>query len=206
MLLRRIHLVAAAIIAALYSLFLAPSAAMAADIQCVPFAREASGIQIYGDAHTWWKQAANKYARGKRPVKGAVMAFKPYRNSRLGHVAVVSKVVNSRKVMISHSNWSLINGRRGQIERNVPAIDVSPNNDWSQVRVWYHSIQAIGGTQWPLHGFIYKAKPGSAPSASVVAVAEPAPKPGPKPKPVIRKKSSKAFINAFGSSFENSFR
>ncbi|MEP4785196.1 MAG: CHAP domain-containing protein, partial [Erythrobacter sp.] len=99
MLLRRFHIIAAAILAAISSLFLAPTAAMAANIQCVPFAREASGIQIYGDAHTWWKQAAGKYARGNRPVKGAVMAFKPYRNSRLGHVAVVSKVVNSRKVM-----------------------------------------------------------------------------------------------------------
>ncbi|MEP4785652.1 MAG: CHAP domain-containing protein, partial [Erythrobacter sp.] len=92
--------------------------------------------------------------------------------------------------------------RRGQIERNVPAIDVSPNNDWSQVRVWYHSIQALGGTQWPLHGFIYKAKPGSVVSSAIA----PAPIPQPKPKPVIRKKSSKAFTEAFGSSFENSFR
>lgn len=206
MLLHRIRIVAVGFITALSSLFLLPTAASANNLQCVPFARDTSGIQIYGDAHTWWKKAAGKYARGKRPVKGAVMAFKPHRNSRLGHVAVVSTVVNSRKVLISHSNWSLINGRRGQIERNVPAIDVSPNNDWSQVRVWYHSIQAIGGTQWPLHGFIYNAKPGSVPSGGAVAVAAPAPIAAPQPKPVIREKSSKAFINAFGSSFENSFR
>ncbi|MFY8142871.1 MAG: CHAP domain-containing protein, partial [Caulobacter sp.] len=29
--------------------------------QCVPFARLMSGIQIFGDARTWWSQAAGKY-------------------------------------------------------------------------------------------------------------------------------------------------
>ncbi|MGC8159731.1 hypothetical protein ACP3WZ_24715, partial [Salmonella enterica] len=32
--------------------------------ECVPFARAASGIQIYGDAWTWWGQAAGRYRRG----------------------------------------------------------------------------------------------------------------------------------------------
>ncbi len=124
-------------------------------LQCVPYARELSGVQIYGNANTWWSQAQGRYARGSTPQQGAVMVFKPHRNMRLGHVAYVSEVVDSRTVRLSHANWSRINGRRGQIERNVPAIDVSPNNDWSEVRVWYHSIQAPGGTHWPLYGFIY---------------------------------------------------
>ncbi|MEP2549877.1 MAG: CHAP domain-containing protein, partial [Marinomonas sp.] len=42
------------------------------NLQCVPYARQLSGVQIYGDARTWWKQAAGKYARGGRPQKGAV--------------------------------------------------------------------------------------------------------------------------------------
>ena len=43
--------------------------------QCVPFARAASGIQIYGDAWTWWDQAKDKYERGSDPRVGAVIVF-----------------------------------------------------------------------------------------------------------------------------------
>ena len=124
-------------------------------LECVPFARQVSGIQIYGDAHTWWGQASGRYKRGSRPRVGAVMAFRPHRNSRLGHVAAVSRIVDSRTVLISHANWSPIDGRRGQVERDVTAIDVSPANDWSEVRVWYDPAQSLGTTHWPLYGFIY---------------------------------------------------
>lgn len=131
------------------------SAELPAYLQCVPYARQVTGIQIYGDAWTWWDQAAERYERGFRPKVGAVMAFKPHGNMRLGHVAAVSRIVNSRTVLLRHANWSPINGRRGQIEDNVRAIDVSPDNDWSEVRVWFDPIQAIGGTSWPIQGFIY---------------------------------------------------
>ena len=125
-------ILAASLALASVPLLLAPppvAAQSSSYLQCVPYARELSGIQIYGDARTWWDQADGKYARGKRPQKGAVMVFKPYRNMRLGHVAYVSAVIDSRTVRLTHANWSEINGRRGQVERNVPAIDVSPNND-----------------------------------------------------------------------------
>jgi surface antigen len=128
-------------------------------LQCVPYARQVSGVQIFGDAHTWWGQAEGRYARGYRPKVGAVMAFRPHGNSRLGHVAAVSRIVDSRTVLIRHANWSPINGRRGQIEDNVRAIDVSPANDWSEVRIWYAPLGALGGTHWPLVGFIYNEKP-----------------------------------------------
>ena len=128
-------------------------------LQCVPFARETSGIQIYGDAYSWWSQADGKYARGNLPQRRAVMAFRPHGAMRLGHVATVTKIIDSRTVLLSHANWSTINGRRGQIERNVKAIDVSKNNDWSEVRVWYAPIQALGTTVYPLYGFIYSGKP-----------------------------------------------
>lgn len=129
-------------------------------LQCVPYAREVSGIQIRGDAWTWWDQAEGKYARGYRPKVGAVMAFKPYGKMELGHVAAVSRIVDSRTVLLRHANWSPIDGRRGQIEDNVEAVDVSPDNDWSEVRVWFAPIQGLGGTHWPVQGFIYPAKPG----------------------------------------------
>lgn len=146
-------------------------------LQCVPFAREISGIQIYGDALSWWDQAEGRYQRGNRPQVGAVMAFQPHRNMVLGHVAAVSKVVDSRTVLISHANWSPVNGRRGQIERDVRALDVSPDNDWTMVRVWYDPLQAVGTTVWPVHGFIYgsKAKGGSKPAVTAMGTAQLAP-------------------------------
>lgn len=175
-------------------------------LQCVPYARQVSGIQIYGDAHTWWKQAEGKFARGRTPKVGAVMAFKPHRNMRLGHVAAVSRVIDSRTIELRHSNWSPINGRRGQIEDNVRAIDVSRNNDWSQVRVWYHPIQALGKTPWPIHGFIYNGKGKVATPVSRghnrTAIAKAAaPKPAVRAETAVKQRSSAAFSNAFGGSF-----
>lgn len=130
-------------------------------LQCVPYARQLTGIQIYGDAHTWWGQAEGRYRRGSRPKPGAVMAFRPHGNSRLGHVAAVRKVLDSRTILIDHANWS----SPGEIERNVRAVDVSPGNDWSEVRVWYGPSQRLGANHWPLAGFIYNEKPGSKPSS-----------------------------------------
>lgn len=132
-----------------------PAAAQEPLLQCVPYARQVSGIQIFGDAHSWWQQAEGKYQRGQRPAVGAVMAFKPYRSMQLGHVATVAKVIDKRRVLLDHANWSPIDGRKGQIERNVLAEDVSVANDWSEVRVWYAPIGALGTTRYPVHGFIY---------------------------------------------------
>ena len=128
-------------------------------LQCVPYARQVSGINIFGDAYTWWGQAEGRYSRGYRPRVGAVMALKPHGGSRLGHVAAVSRIIDSRTILVRHSNWSPINGRRGQIEDNVRVVDVSPANDWSEVRVWYAPLQALGGTHWPVQGFIYNQRP-----------------------------------------------
>ena len=125
------------------------------DLQCVPYARAVTGIQIRGDARTWWDQAEGRYLRGSRPRVGAVMAFQPYGRMELGHVAAVSRIVDSRTVLLRHANWSLINGRRGQIEDNVRAVDVSPGNDWSEVRVWFAPLNDLGSTHWPVQGFIY---------------------------------------------------
>jgi surface antigen len=68
-----------------------------------------------------------------------------------GHVAMVSRIVNNREVLLDHANWSY----RGGIEHDVRAIDVSPNNDWSDVRVWYGPIHDLGIRSNPAHGFIY---------------------------------------------------
>jgi surface antigen len=136
---------------------LIPAQAMA--LQCVPYARQASGVQIFGNANTWWGQAAGKYDRGTEPKVGAVMTFQATRGNPLGHVAMVSKMVSDREVLVDHANWSLIGGRRGHIERGARVIDVSAAGDWSAVRVWYATIGDMGRTTYPLHGFIYNNKP-----------------------------------------------
>ena len=132
--------------------------------ECVPFARAVSGIQIYGDAWTWWDQADGHYKRGNQPRIGAVMAFIPYGRMELGHVAAVSDIIDTRTILVTHANWSLINGRRGQVERDVQVIDVSEAGDWSAVRVWYAPNEGLGGTAWPVHGFIYPAGSKQAPT------------------------------------------
>ncbi|MBX9883806.1 MAG: CHAP domain-containing protein [Novosphingobium sp.] len=141
-------------------------------IQCVPYARKVSGIQLYGDAHTWWNQAAGRYARGTRPKVGAVMAFRPHGPMQLGHVAAVSRIIDSRTVLLRHANWSPIDGRRGQLEDNVRAVDVSEANDWSEVRVWYAPLGGLGTTHWPVEGFIYNRKPLANERLTVLASAD----------------------------------
>ncbi len=123
--------------------------------QCVPYARAISGVNLFGDAHTWWGQADGVYKRGSRPKIGAVMAFVPHNGMVLGHVAVVSGIIDARTITVSHANWSPINGTRGQIERNVEVRDVSDTGDWSAVRVWFAPLGDLGTTAWPVRGFIY---------------------------------------------------
>lgn len=148
----------AAAMLALGALISVPAAAGV--LQCVPFARQVSGIELYGNAHTWWNQADGRYDRGHEPRVGAVLAFSASRSMPVGHVAMVSKVIGDREVLLTHANWSY----RGGIERNVRAIDVSPNNDWTDVRVWYGPIGNLGLRSNPAKGFIYADRVnGSAP-------------------------------------------
>lgn len=123
--------------------------------QCVPFARAASGIAIYGDAWTWWDKAAGRYRRGDVPRPGAVVVFERTGRLPLGHVAVISRVIDSRVVMVTHANWSRQNGERGHAEQDVTLTDVSPGNDWSEVKVWFRDNDGLGGSVYPVYGFIY---------------------------------------------------
>jgi surface antigen len=145
-----------------------PAAASILDYvgECVPFARQASGIQIYGDAWTWWDQADGRYQRGNRPRVGAVVAFAKSPRLPLGHVAVVSRVVDKRVLMLTHANWSRQNGKRGHVEQDVTLFDMSPANDWSQVRVWYRDSDGLGGSIYPVHGFIYPQNTPATPELS----------------------------------------
>ncbi|WP_174284975.1 CHAP domain-containing protein [Sphingomonas bacterium] len=119
--------------------------------QCAPYAREVSGIQIRGNANTWWGQAAGHYDRGHTPKVGAVLAFQASHRMRVGHVAMVSKIVGDREVLLTHANWS----HPGRIETDVRAVDVSDAGDWSMVKVWYAPQGALGTSAYATNGFIY---------------------------------------------------
>lgn len=119
--------------------------------ECAPYARQVSGIQIRGNADTWWSQAQGRYERGHAPRVGAVLALAATHRMRVGHVATVSKVVSDREVLLTHANWS----RPGRIETDVRAVDVSAAGDWSMVKVWYAPQGDLGTTAYPARGFIY---------------------------------------------------
>ena len=148
---------AAAVAATLgfFAVGVTPSAARADDPywQCVTFARMFSGIQIFGDAWTWWRQAADNFRTGRRPETGSVLVFRPEGRMSRGHVAVVSDILTDRVVRVTHANWG---GSRGKVEENVTVVDVSTSNDWSQVKVWYKPSNDLGSTIYPTYGFIYK--------------------------------------------------
>ena len=123
-------------------------------LQCVPFARENTGIELAGNAANWWSNAEGVYERGARPEVGSVLNFRANGRMRMGHVAVVSNVVDGRNIEIDHANWAGPGGGRGSVTRNITVVDVSPGNDWSAVRV------ALGhtgdfGSVYPTYGFIY---------------------------------------------------
>jgi surface antigen len=119
-------------------------------LQCVPYAREQSGIDIHGDAHTWWDQAAGKYPRGSLPEPGAVMVLHNYAGPTRGHLAVVRQVISSREIRVDHANWL----NDGSIYVNDPVQDVSSDNDWSVVRVFNLKAGAWGARLYPVQGFI----------------------------------------------------
>jgi surface antigen len=132
-----------------------PSAANAQTFwQCAPFARVFSGIQLFGAAGGWWKQAIGKYSQGSAPKLGSVLVFKAIGSMRSGHVATVTKILSERIVKVTHANWST----RGKVERDVTVMDTSAKGDWSAVKVWYGPIGDVGTHAYPTYGFIYAAK------------------------------------------------
>ena len=146
----------------------APAQASSGYLQCAPFARAFSGIQLFGAAYSWWQKATGRYAQGSVPEVGSVLVFKAIGSMRSGHVATVTQIVSDRIVKVTHANWSAINGRRGQIERDVTVVDASEKGDWSKVKVWYAPIREVGQRAYPTYGFIYK---GVAATQTAVAAA-----------------------------------
>jgi hypothetical protein len=126
-----------------------PVTGSSADVECAPYAREVSGIALYGDAASWWDSAAGRYPRSDRPAPGAVLVFR--RSARLpyGHVSVVANLDSPREIRVTQANWV-----HHHIARNEPVVDVSPSNDWSAVRVWWAPSGQLGTTVYPTFGFV----------------------------------------------------
>lgn len=118
-------------------------------LTCVPYARAVSGITLSGDAYKWWGEAAGQYPRSQAPHNGAVLVFAPHGNMNVGHLAVVTSVQSGREILVTQSNWL-----PHRIEHDQPVVDVSPDNDWTSVRVWYEPANALGRTVYPTYGFI----------------------------------------------------
>ena len=128
------------------------SAGDASSIECAPFARQVSGIDLYGDAASWWDQAEGRYQRSSEPAEGGVLVFR--RSGRLpsGHVSVVARRVSDREIRVTQANWV-----HHVITRDEPVIDVSSGNDWSRVRVWWAPTRALGSAIYSTYGFIAPA-------------------------------------------------
>lgn len=131
------------------------SVGSAAAIPCVPYARDITGVSLFGNAWTWWYRASGRYARGTRPKVGAILVFRKTSRLHFGHVAVVSEVINRRLIRVDQANWNT----RGRVEHNVLVRDLSPRNDWHEVRVWYRPSDSFGKAAYATYGFIYPHRP-----------------------------------------------
>ncbi len=123
-------------------------------LQCVPYVRNASGVQIFGNAHTWWDKAKGKYRMGATPQKDAVMVLSKTERLKYGHLAVVKRVINSRNIEVTHSNWGGDRKTRSIIYKKMRVVDTSRHNDWSNARFW-HYPSASYGSVYKVSGFIY---------------------------------------------------
>ncbi len=118
-------------------------------LECAPFARALTGVQLRGDAYAWWDGAAGHYDRSSQPASGSVLVLR--RDDRLpyGHVAVVSRVLSGRQILVTQANWV-----HHRVTEDQPVVDVSEANDWTLVRLWWPPSGGMGSHEYPAYGFI----------------------------------------------------
>ena len=139
--------------------------------QCVAYVHAHSAFRIQANAHLWWARAAGIHARGNAPEVGSVLSFRSVRGMPLGHVALVSRVVDEREIEIDHNNWLGVGPVRG-----ASVIDVSPKNDWTAVRVANRSGARVYGRVYLTDGFIHARAPGTEPPMVAARPPEEAPR------------------------------
>lgn len=146
-------------------------AARSPGMNCVQYVRSVSDVELSGDGWMWWDRAEDRYERGKMPQPGAVMVFKRTPSMVYGHIAVVSEVVDERNIRVNHANWAPRGGLKGRVETGVMVQDISDDNDWSLVRVWYDKVDQFG-KPYPVAGFVYSPS-GGAPTKTPTIEAKP---------------------------------
>ena len=116
---------------------------------CALYARAQTGVDLYGAAGGWWREAATRYWRGHVPQVGSILVFKRSGFIPSGHVAVVAQVISAREIIVNQANWY-----RGMVTPYVPVVDELPDNDWTDV-----SVMDLGtgkyGRDNPSFGFVY---------------------------------------------------
>jgi hypothetical protein len=131
-----------------------PGEGRAAAVECAPFARALTGVALTGAAADWWREADGRYSRSHRPDVGSVLVLR--RSGRLpsGHVAVVSQVMSRREIRVTQANWV-----HHRVTEDQPVVDVSPDGDWTAVRVWWPPSGQMGITEYAAFGFIRPDRP-----------------------------------------------
>ncbi len=119
---------------------------------CAEYARIRSGFPVFGDAKYWWERARDLFDRVAEPVTESVMVFSASKRLKFGHVAVVTHIVSPREIRVDQANWM----NKGEIDHSTPVRDVSPNNDWSMVRVWDVPSKQFGARTYKISGFIVR--------------------------------------------------
>ena len=132
----------------------AGSASRHPGLTCAPFARELSGIALYGDADSWWEGAAGRYRRSATPAIGSVLVFSTSDRLPSGHLSVVSDILSRRQIQVIQANWV-----PNELDIDQLVVDVSEANDWTAVRVWYPPVNQLGAHTYEAYGFILPPGP-----------------------------------------------
>ncbi len=119
-------------------------------VWCVPFARTLSGIELRGNAETWFAVPRASTTAGQSPrwARSWCSAARASCHGACGG-GVADRV--GREILIDHANW-----KRNQISLKMSVIDISDANDWSLVKVAYDPGQF--GRPYPISGFVYPRK------------------------------------------------
>ena len=118
-------------------------------VECAPYARELTGMELGGEAYRWWDEANGLYARSQTPAAGAALVFRRSWTLPAGHVAVVDKILSAREILVNQANWI-----HDRISHDDEVRDVSAYNDWTLVRVWWRPTGSLGVTLYPTYGFV----------------------------------------------------
>jgi hypothetical protein len=123
--------------------------------QCALFAREFTGINIRGDAWSWWNLATTQqYPHSDVPKAETILVLRATPQLKLGHVGIVKKVIGPREILITHANWGNDDPTRRIVHDSTAVVDVSPDNDWTQLRFFNAPAHAFGKV-YAAYGFIY---------------------------------------------------